>query len=95
MSASAADAAVSMARIEKRFTGVHALKDVSIEIRPEEVVGLIGENGAGKSTLMKILVASIRPTPVRLSSRASRPISKTPLTPTEKASAWCSRSNPC
>ena len=61
MSASAADAAVSMARIEKRFTGVHALKDVSIEIRPEEVVGLIGENGAGKSTLMKILSGVYQP----------------------------------
>ncbi len=55
------DATISMVGIEKRFPGVHALKAVSIEIRPREVVGLIGENGAGKSTLMKILSGVYQP----------------------------------
>ncbi|WP_297747377.1 ATP-binding cassette domain-containing protein [uncultured Tessaracoccus sp.] len=40
----------------KTFPGVKALDDVSLEIRPNEVVGLIGENGAGKSTVLKVLV---------------------------------------
>ncbi|MBX3567072.1 MAG: sugar ABC transporter ATP-binding protein [Rhizobiaceae bacterium] len=51
----AAQPVLSLVNVDKRFPGVHALKQVSIDIRPGEVVGLIGENGAGKSTLMKIL----------------------------------------
>ena len=44
-----------MKGVQKRFSGVHALKGVDIAVMPGEIVALIGENGAGKSTLMKVL----------------------------------------
>ena len=46
---------LQMRGITKRFPGVTALADVSLTLRPGEVLALMGENGAGKSTLMKIL----------------------------------------
>ncbi|MDR3211564.1 MAG: sugar ABC transporter ATP-binding protein [Planctomycetota bacterium] len=44
-----------MRGIDKRFPGVHALKNCQLSLKRGEVLALVGENGAGKSTLMKIL----------------------------------------
>ncbi|WP_363486483.1 ATP-binding cassette domain-containing protein, partial [Mesorhizobium sp.] len=40
--------------IAKRFGALTALADVDLEIRPGEVLALLGDNGAGKSTFIKI-----------------------------------------
>lgn len=50
---------ISLRNITKRFPGVLALSDVSVDITKGELHSLCGENGAGKSTLMKVLAGII------------------------------------
>jgi rhamnose transport system ATP-binding protein len=52
---------LSLRGISKRFPGVRALHDVSLDLYPGQVTALIGENGAGKSTLVKILTGIYQP----------------------------------
>jgi len=46
---------LSMRGIEKRFNGVPALSEASLEVDRSEIHALIGQNGAGKSTIIKVL----------------------------------------
>jgi branched-chain amino acid transport system ATP-binding protein len=41
--------------VSRSFEGIHALQDVTLELRRHEVVGLIGPNGAGKTTLVNVI----------------------------------------
>jgi L-arabinose transport system ATP-binding protein len=47
--------------VSKAFPNVQALDDVSLDVRPGEVLAFLGENGAGKSTLLKILNGDYQP----------------------------------
>ena len=52
--------------VSRSFEGVQALRDVTLELRRGEVLGLIGPNGAGKSTLVNVLSGFDRPTQGRV-----------------------------
>jgi ABC-type branched-subunit amino acid transport system ATPase component len=47
--------------LRKRFGGLVAVKDISLQIKPGEILGLIGPNGSGKSTVMKLIMGIERP----------------------------------
>jgi ABC-type sugar transport system ATPase subunit len=50
--------AIRLVNIDKHFGIVHALKNVSLDVRKGEILALVGENGAGKSTLVKLLTGA-------------------------------------
>jgi ABC-2 type transport system ATP-binding protein len=55
--------AIDLKSVSKTYRRrVHALRDVSLQVRRGEVFGLLGPNGAGKSTLVKIIMTVVRPT---------------------------------
>jgi len=60
--ASAAQPILAVHHLVKRFGGLTAIDDVSLEVYPGEVVGLVGDNGAGKSTLIKMVSGVYQPT---------------------------------
>jgi len=55
MAQTSGDSGLQMRGVSKRFGPIRALEDAHFEVRPGEVMALLGENGAGKSTLVKIL----------------------------------------
>lgn len=58
---------ISIEKLTKTYaTGQHALKSVSLEIRPGEIFALLGPNGAGKTTLISIVCGIVTPTSGRV-----------------------------
>jgi simple sugar transport system ATP-binding protein len=58
--------AVRLEHVEKFFGPIHALRDISLSIGKNEIVGLIGDNGAGKSTLIKVMTGVLAPSAGRI-----------------------------
>lgn len=53
---------VELQNVSKYYGKIESLKNISVEIGANEIVGLIGDNGAGKSTLIKVLTGVEQPT---------------------------------
>ena len=58
---------VSIEGVSKLYGGVAAVRDVTLEVRRGEVLGLLGPNGSGKTTLLRMLTGYLSPTSGRLS----------------------------
>lgn len=55
------DPILRLTGIKKSYGAVNVLRGIDLQIRPGEVVGLVGDNGAGKSTLIKTISGIVRP----------------------------------
>jgi branched-chain amino acid transport system ATP-binding protein len=53
------DYLLDVKQLNKRFGGLHAVRDVSLQVRRGEIVGILGPNGAGKTTLFNLLTGFI------------------------------------
>ncbi|MFT3711604.1 MAG: ABC transporter ATP-binding protein [Archangium sp.] len=69
---------IELRNITKRFGGVAALEDVSLEVKPGERLALIGENGAGKSSLMNVLYGLYQPDQGEVVFDGQKVVVKTP-----------------
>jgi ABC-2 type transport system ATP-binding protein len=78
--ATASGAAIAAAAVTKRYGRREALRDVSFEAHPGEVVAVIGPNGAGKTTLLSIL-AGLQPPTSGSVSRTPREVGWVPQQP--------------
>jgi len=54
------DHVLEVKNIKKSYGNVHAVRDVSFEVRPGEILGVIGPNGCGKSTLFNCILGGVK-----------------------------------
>jgi ABC-type branched-subunit amino acid transport system ATPase component len=58
--------ALTLDSVAKEFSGVHAVSNVSLKLKPGELAGLVGPNGSGKTTLANLVTGTIAPSSGRV-----------------------------
>ncbi len=53
---------INVENVTRKYGNFKAVDNVSFEISPGEIVGLLGHNGAGKTTIMKMMTGFLEPT---------------------------------
>ena len=53
---------IAIEHLTKRYGDIEAVRDVSFELQPAEIIALVGHNGAGKTTLLKLMLGLAHPT---------------------------------
>ncbi len=79
---------LSVSGISKHYGGLAALAEVSLDVRPGEIVGIIGSNGAGKTTLFDVCSGFVSPDRGRVLLRGE---DITSLSPTQRSARGLGR----
>ena len=82
---------IEVERLTKRYGALTAVHDLSFEVRPGEVLGLLGPNGSGKSTTVKMLTGLLDRPPAAF-VLDGRDVLADLIWPTSQRSATCRKS---
>ena len=83
------DYVIEMLHITKKFPGIIANDDITIQLKKGEIHALLGENGAGKSTLMSVLFGLYQPEEGVIKVKGQEVKMKGPLDANALGIAWC------
>jgi branched-chain amino acid transport system ATP-binding protein len=71
------DPILNLDAVSVSFGGVKAVRSVSLQLQPGELIGLIGPNGAGKTTIFNLITGSVKPTEGVISFKGKNIVGKT------------------